>query len=1786
MIFRFLMMVNHFTHRYLAISPFFNLFGTCLLITSLSSFTYASNSLDEANLLSSDIVLRLANGGNVEAHRISSTDLGGGDFSWTGQLMKTSAGFVTFAKVDDMVSGSIHFSSGRAYSLRGQGRQPEIKEVISKKLPCGGCLIKKDLPIDPRRHRRTKTWRNGDGNLIDLLIVYPTSVAAAAGGSALLEADAVKAVADANLCYRNSRVNLQLRLVHFSEVNYNQTGNLETDLARLENPNDGYMDNVHDLRDQYGADLVAMLATESSSGGLANTMMYPSLDFASQGFSVSVWDQIGAPSYTLAHELGHNMGCLHNRENSSGVDDGYDFRSFSYGKRWLSGNPGYATVMSYDTEPTSTFPNTIPFFSNPDVFYLGTATGNVGSEDNAQVLKFTSPYVANFRSAVVQAIVPSLLSVGVQEGNSTSLGVRLAVKPSSPLSVNISLVAGGDVDLIVTSSSSMTFDSTNWNIPHPLQISALSDSDMVNGSATINLSASGVNSTTVLITELDSGTTITSSHLIAGVSTNSLGLGISGVTLNFSNGGGSVITDVNGTFRHQVAEGWSGTMTPSKASHTFLPATTSVTSLSGDSAAHNFIASRSSILYVDVDASGAGDGSSWANAYTDLAVALRSIHPFSQVWVAEGMYKPGIVRPAAFLLPPDIPVYGGFTGAETSLSQRDYTANPTILSGEIGDPDVSGDNCYHVVIPATNATLDGFTISNGNASENYSDDRGKGGALWAEYSAFTIKNCVFSSNVANQKGGAIYLDESNATLENCTFKGNTTGSTGDGGAVDLNSSTLVLTACSFVSNHSYFYGGAINSLNSHITLNSSSFVANQSLNSNGGGAIRLKGGSIVGSFNSFSSNKATHEGGAILWEDTSGSLSDSNFTSNQNLSWNGGGGIYFKNASPTISRCSFTGNISNANNYGGAVHLNNASPTISNCFFTSNAAASNSGGAISIDSSSLPVLNGNEFRYNSANDYGGAIYVSGGQNLKATNNLFLGNYSNSGGAVSAWGSASMTFTNCRFIGNEANASSGSSGGMAMLANGTTSTSFVNCVISGNKANYRSGVLQADGATRFVNCTLYGNVAQEGGVTLLFTGETIELENSIIWGNSANVIPDIYKNTGTVLINNSLFLSSQSSELPSGIGNLSGDPLFIDANGADNLVGTEDDDFGLQASSPAIDQASPSVAGYTSFDVLGKTRYGSAPDLGAYEYRINSVPVLTNSTEAGELLVTSKDGNVSVVTLLVADADGDAISFSLGDSSDESLFTIVSGTGVIQFRTPPNFASPSDSNADNIYILTVFYTDSEAPSNSITLRVTVTESGTTGPKYVNLTIQTEGDGTVSDTGEGTYELHDSATLFATAGTSYVFSNWRGDANGSDNPLTLKMDTNKTVFAVFHKRNAVPQFMHELTDNSFFITLNENAVFAMDLNASDEDGDTVIFTLSGTDSDLFDLNSSTGILRFLVPPDFEKPDDAGLNNAYDLVITITDGIDISSATLLISILNDTSELPTNYTLTVAVEGFGEVLTSNEQLIFSNTSLLLAVDANVTLVANAASGYAFSRWTGDANSSTANITFSMNGNKGITAVFSKLNGAPALLNNLTAGAVQVNVTENNSSILTFAAEDEDGDTVTFNLQEEGDFQIFDLNATSGFLSFKVAPDFEFPADAGLDNVYDISVTLSDGNLTTSPVSVRVYVLDHAEHTWNFAEHLGDGWRYFAWFGNYYDTYTGWIYHEYHGWIYRESENTNTNSLWLYDPLLGWLWTSSFIYPNLYQSEPGEWIYYRDSSISPRRFYRYSSYAWQDID
>ena len=685
------------------------------------------------------------------------------------------------------------------------------------------------------------SWQNGDANLVDLLVLYPGAVRSDAGGTSAIQAEIIKAVADTNLCYQNSKVNVQLRLVHMEEVNYSPTGLLGTDLDRLKGKTDGYMDHVHGVRDNYGADLVALLATASDNGGLASTLSHPSLNFESSGFSVNVWTQLSAPSYTLAHEIGHNMGCLHNIEDSSGVTSLYDFGAFCYGKRWMNNGQGVKTVMSYDTSPSSTYPTTIPYYSNPLVDYQGTLTGNAGSADNARVLSSTAPYVSNFRASVVQGILPNVFNLELEEGNSSNLSVRLSAQPNS--AVEVTLAVNGDSDFRLMSATSLSFDSTNWNLPHTVQLYANPDTDSVSDTANLILSSVGMPSVSVSLSEVDISTSLSSGVLVSGVVMNQLGVGLGDVSISLSNGGGLATSDVDGSFLVELPANWSGTVSFVKDGYSFAPSALNLGPLSTDSVGNTIVATRSDILYVNGSATGVGDGTSWANAYTDLGDALRATTLFNEVWVAAGIYKAGMVRSSTFLIPPGVEVYGGFAGSEVTRESRDFEANSVVLSGDFGIQNNNTDNAFHVVVPSEGSVIDGFTITGGNASENFSnDDRGKGAGLWADSAVFTVSNCKFVSNNAYQGGSAIYIKEGNSTFLNCEFTSNTTTSTGSGAAVYLEDTNVTFIGSSFINNHAQYHGGAIKSENSEINLISCSLVANRSLLSNGGGAIYISGG--------------------------------------------------------------------------------------------------------------------------------------------------------------------------------------------------------------------------------------------------------------------------------------------------------------------------------------------------------------------------------------------------------------------------------------------------------------------------------------------------------------------------------------------------------------------------------------------------------------------------------------------------------------------------------------------------------------------------------------------------------------------------------------------------------------------------------------------------------------------------------------------------------------------------------------------------------------------------------
>jgi len=91
-------------------------------------------------------------------------------------------------------------------------------------------------------------------------------------------------------------------------------------------------------------------------------------------------------------------------------------------------------------------------------------------------------------------------------------------------------------------------------------------------------------------------------------------------------------------------------------------------------------------IYVDTNATGANNGTSWTNAYTNLQIALDRATSGDQVWVAKGTSSPvDTGRASTFDIPFGVSVYGGFTVREFDISQRvnfrHGVANKTILSG-------------------------------------------------------------------------------------------------------------------------------------------------------------------------------------------------------------------------------------------------------------------------------------------------------------------------------------------------------------------------------------------------------------------------------------------------------------------------------------------------------------------------------------------------------------------------------------------------------------------------------------------------------------------------------------------------------------------------------------------------------------------------------------------------------------------------------------------------------------------------------------------------------------------------------------------------------------------------------------------------------------------------------------------------------------------------------------------------------------------------------------------------
>lgn len=397
---------------------------------------------------------------------------------------------------------------------------------------------------------------------------------------------------------------------------------------------------------------------------------------------------------------------------------------------------------------------------------------------------------------------------------------------------------------------------------------------------------------------------------------------------------------------------------------------------------------HSKTIFVNKAAQGQNNGTSWANAYQELSVALPTAQYGDEIWVAKGTYSAYIPdQSVSFVLISGVKLFGGFAGIEAHADQRDWAVNITTLTGIGPFPFPVPNNVVYCEGTDSTTLVDGFTIRDGVAvhtigvtsCEDTPDERiCHGGGLFvysgdpANPTFLTVRNCRFTDNIAEVGGGIavnFWTGSGGLRVERCRFDSNIAQvygcsifiGTGFGPQHDI-----TIDDCVF-ENHYAYYNSPVATI-----INLNHFSAPRIFNS------------------TFRNNFTTLSGTCIYTEN-------------------------YGKAKPRYERCKFVENKAGDTwlNPGRGGVLLGRQFDVRDCYFLKNRA--NSGGAIA--GSGLEII-GCIFDCNYAGREGGALWIS--RKNKILHNLFINNYSaEDGGAISNADSSQDSISNCIFIGNRA-----------------------------------------------------------------------------------------------------------------------------------------------------------------------------------------------------------------------------------------------------------------------------------------------------------------------------------------------------------------------------------------------------------------------------------------------------------------------------------------------------------------------------------------------------------------------------------------------------------------------------------------------------------------------------------------------------------------------------------------------------------------------------------------------
>jgi hypothetical protein len=584
-----------------------------------------------------------------------------------------------------------------------------------------------------------------------------------------------------------------------------------------------------------------------------------------------------------------------------------------------------------------------------------------------------------------------------------------------------------------------------------------------------------------------------------------------------------------------------------------------------------------------------------------------------------------------------------------------------------------------------------------------------------------------------------------------------------------------------------------------------------------------------------------------------------------------------------------------------------------------------------------------------------------------------------------------------------------------------------------------------------------------------------------------------------------------------------------AGGADAARFTISATTGALAFVAAPNFEAPADAGADNvYDVVVSATNGDTVDTQALAVTVGNVNeqmIITSDGGGATAAVSVNENSIVVTTVVGSDPDGAPVTYVILHGGDSGLFTINSTTGVLSFRAAPNFEAPGDSDRDNVYTLKVSASDGlwfDDQTITVTVAnvvetVAITSNGGGDSAAVavpeNGTAVTSVAASASGGDAMTYAISggvDAARFTVNASTGLLAfvsaPNFEAPADaGADNVYDVivsatngeTVDTQAIAVTVGNVNESIA-ITSDGAGAGAAITVSENNKLVTTVVGVDVDGDPVGYLLiGGADFARFTIDSTTGILTFKVSPDFEAPGDSGADNVYEVIVWASDGHYTDYQTIAVTVANVLE--PVVITSNGGGAGGSVAVTENGTAVATVAAInpdggpltyaiaggadaaRFTIDASTGVLAFVAAPNFEAPADAEANNVYDVVVSAGNGissdTQSLAVTVGNVNEPVTITSNGGGSTASVARAENGTAVAVVAAGDPDGGAVTYAIAGGADASRFTIDAATGALAFIAAPNFEAPADAGGNNVYDVVVSASDGSFVdTQAIAVTV--------------------------------------------------------------------------------------------------------------